>query len=310
MVKTISRIHGCIVLSGAAVAACGSDGISAQSGAGGAKGSTSAGSGGSVSTTAGTASSGTGGAEVTSGSGGTSGVASTTGTAGSSPTSGAGGSPISDAGMDSSGSGGGGIGGDGGVKWYFDGTSLDAWIQKPLMSWTIMDMAMYGLGNGRGFVFTKDKFTDYRVIFTLRQVAGNHKPTVLVYNQSPDIDAMGGIQFQPPQGGHWDYRAGHNDAGSMYFKTVNSGAGISTAMWARCEILVLSTGTARMACCQLPSGTGACKAMEILDFHDDPSHLSTTGPFAIQVHNGGIHDEYKDVSIESNPAIKDLITTK
>jgi hypothetical protein len=236
----------------------------------------------------------------------TTGSAGSTGGGGGTGGGGTGGRAIGDAGIES----GGVFGGDGGIRSYFDGTSLDLWIQKPLMSWTIMDMAMYGLGTARGFVYTKDKFTDYRVIFTLRQVSGNHKPTVLVYNATPDLDAMGGIQFQPPQGGHWDYRPGHNDGGNMYFTTINSGKGISTAMWARCEILVLSTGTARMACCQLPSGTGACKAMEILDFKDDPKNLSINGPFAIQVHNGGIHDEYKDITIETNPNVKDLITTK
>ncbi len=238
----------------------------------------------------------------------TTGASGSTGTSGSTGSGGSGGGSVEDAGT------GGGIGGgavgDGGIKTYFDGTNLDAWIHKPLDSWTIMDMAMYSKGTARGFVYTKDKFTDYRVIFTLRQVSGDHKPTVLVYNMGPDKDAMGGVQFQPPQGGHWDYRPGHNDAGNNYFTSVNSGKAISTAMWARCEILVLATGTARMACCQLSTAGGPCKSLEILAFHDDPKNLSTTGPFAIQIHNGGIHDEYKDITIESNPAVKDLITNK
>src|SRR6266542_1246124 len=276
--------------------ACSSEGGSLPAGQGGATGSGATG-GPSSTGSSGTSTSTTSTTLDTTGPTGSGGA---TGSGGSSGEAGSGSSD--DAGMDS-GAGGSGIGGgpvgDGGVRSYFDGTSLDAWIQKPLMNWSIMDMAIYGLGNARGFIYTKDKFTDYRVMFTLRQVSGNHKPTVLVYNQSPDLDAMGGIQFQPPQGGHWDYRPGHNDGGAKYFTVVSSGSDISTAMWARCEILVLSTGVARMACCQLPTGTGACKAKEILDFKDDPKNLSITGPFAIQVHNGGIHDEYKDITIES-----------
>jgi hypothetical protein len=148
------------------------------------------------------------------------------------------------------------------------------------------------------------------VIFTLRQISGNHAPCVLVFNTSPLLDALGGVQFQPPRGGHWDYRPGHNNGGNLYFTSVSSEAALSYNEWARCEILVRAAGTARMACCQLPGGTGTCMAKEILDFKDNPSFLSTNGPFAIQVHNGGLHDEYKDVSLEVDPPSDILITTQ
>jgi hypothetical protein len=41
------------------------------------------------------------------------------------------------------------------------------------------------------------------------------------------------------------------------------------------------------------------KAVEILDFRD-PS-AGKAGPIAWQMHNGGLFDEYKDVTIEMNP---------
>jgi 3-keto-disaccharide hydrolase len=314
--KTTSHLGIALFLAAGSFVACSSDGGSGdgnqQLGTGGS--SATGGSGGENSGTGGQTAETGGSTTDTGGSTGTGG--STTGDGGSA------GSGDTDAGGETGGSGdtggstgaGGstGTGGStsGGAISVFDGTSLDGWIQKPANNWTIMDMAIYGQGNARGFIYTKDSYKDYRVIFTLRQISGNHKPTVLVYNASPDLDAMGGIQFQPPQGGHWDYRKGHNDAGAKYFTNVASGKGISTTEWARCEILVLSSGTARMACCQLPGGTGTCKAIEILAFKDDPANLATTGPFAIQVHNSGIHDEYKDITIEPNPAVMDLITTK
>jgi len=50
------------------------------------------------------------------------------------------------------------------------------------------------------------------------------------------------------------------------------------------------------------------KAVEVLDFHD--AGAGRKGPIALQMHNGGLFDEYKDISIEINPPTDDLITTK
>jgi hypothetical protein len=63
-------------------------------------------------------------------------------------------------------------------------------------------------------------------------------------------------------------------------------------------------GTARMAVAQ-PVGA---KAVEVLDFKVPGSGLK--GPFSWQIHNAGLFDEYKDVQIEVNPTVNDLITTK
>jgi hypothetical protein len=65
-----------------------------------------------------------------------------------------------------------------------------------------------------------------------------------------------------------------------------------------------STGTARMAVAQPPGS----KAVEILDFNDPTA--GRIGPIALQIHNGGLFDEYKDITIEVNPSLNDLITTK
>jgi hypothetical protein len=65
-----------------------------------------------------------------------------------------------------------------------------------------------------------------------------------------------------------------------------------------------ATGTARMAVAQ-PVGA---KAVEVLDFH--VPEAGRGGPIAWQMHNGGLFDEYKDVTIEVNPSSDELMTTK
>ena len=69
-------------------------------------------------------------------------------------------------------------------------------------------------------------------------------------------------------------------------------------------ILVNTNGTARMAVAQ-PPGT---KAYEVLDFNEPTA--GKAGPFALQMHNGGLFDEYKDIRIEENPMENKLITTE
>ena len=71
------------------------------------------------------------------------------------------------------------------------------------------------------------------------------------------------------------------------------------------EILVDATaGTARMAVAQ-PVDT---KAIEVLDYN--VPEAGKTGPIAWQMHNGGILDEYKDIEIEINPPVNDLLSTQ
>lgn len=75
--------------------------------------------------------------------------------------------------------------------------------------------------------------------------------------------------------------------------------------WSRVEILVNArTGTARLAVAQ-PVGS---KAVEILDFCDPTA--GKAGPIALQMHNKGLLDEYKDVTIEVNPKSDELITVQ
>jgi hypothetical protein len=196
------------------------------------------------------------------------------------------------------------------TKPIFDGTSLNGWVQVPADSWTVKDGAMASTGAGRGVIYTKDDYTKYRLIFTMRHVSGkpDHQACVLIFCTRPRDDtkvpdALAGIQFQVPNGGHWDYRPGHNNSGkgfkSLPHPTFNPGE------WSQVEILVDATaGTARMAVAQ-PVGS---KAVEVLLF--DVAEAGKTGPIAWQMHNKGLFDEYKDVRVEVNPATGELITTR
>jgi len=181
---------------------------------------------------------------------------------------------------------------------------------SPVMpGWTVKDGAMASTGSGRGVIYTTCDYSRFRLMFTMRHVSGSpdHQACVLIFCMRPKsdevpLDALGGIQFQVPKGGHWDYRPGHNNAGSEEFTSVTKVA-FDPHEWSRIEIVAdASTGTARMAVAQ-PLGS---RAVEVLSFHD-PS-AGKVGPVAWQMHNAGLFDEYKDVAIETNPRTFDLIT--
>ena len=148
-------------------------------------------------------------------------------------------------------------------------------------------------------------------MFTMRHVSGNpdHQACVLIFCSRPQsvekpLDALGGIQFQVPNGGHWDYRPGMNNSGGLEFITVTK-THFDVHDWSRVEILAdAAKGVARMAVAQ-PLGS---KAVEVLDFRDPTA--GKVGPIAWQMHNAGLLDEYKDIVIELDPKDDDLNTVK
>ncbi|HTB79901.1 MAG TPA: chitobiase/beta-hexosaminidase C-terminal domain-containing protein [Opitutaceae bacterium] len=193
----------------------------------------------------------------------------------------------------------------------FDGTDLNGWTQVPASSWTVntTDVAIASLGKGRGFIYANNKYQFYRLRFEVRHLGvtaggSDHKACMVFFGTSPSLDAMGGIQFQFPNGGDWDYRPGVNKGGGPHF-TVFSHPTLDGSQWTSIELLVDGrNGTARIAEAQ-PVGS---KATEIMDFSDPTEAIS--GYFAFQMHNSGLLDEYRNVTIEVNPAVDDLITTK
>lgn len=194
-------------------------------------------------------------------------------------------------------------------KLLIEGAYPSLIAKAAVTGWTVTDGAMASKGTGRGVICTRRDFGSFRLMFTIRHVSGkpDHQACVLIFCTRPQgdekpLDALGGIQFQVPNGGHWDYRPGMNNAGGAEFSTVTK-ARFDPHEWSRVEILAdASKGTARMAVAQ-PLGS---KAVEVLDFKDPAA--GKVGPIAWQMHNAGLFDEYKDVSIEINPETDDLIT--
>jgi hypothetical protein len=106
----------------------------------------------------------------------------------------------------------------------FDGRTLDGWIDleknDTAAGWIVKDGVMASTGTGRGVIYTAKDYRRYRLTFTMRHVSGapDHQACVLIFCTRPSgedkpLGALGGIQFQVPNGGHWDYRPGMNTAG-------------------------------------------------------------------------------------------------
>jgi len=224
----------------------------------------------------------------------------------------------------------------GGMTRIFDGKSLDGWMTeppdratqpgseeisaRPAVAWRARNGILESLGAGRGVIYTTKNFaTRYRVIFDVRHRGAlpgqDHRAGVLVFctpvkaGEKPVNDALGGIQFQVPFGGSWDYRPGKNNdglgkKGPQVFTRVARPA-FDEREWSRVEILAdPTTGVARMAVAQ-PPGT---KAVEVLQFKDQTAAMA--GPFALQMHNRGLFDEYANLAVEENVAGDDLVTIR
>jgi hypothetical protein len=175
--------------------------------------------------------------------------------------------------------------------------------------WVVKDGAMASTGVGRGVIYTAKDYGRFRLMFTMRHVSGNpdHQACVLIFCTRPQpgekpLDALAGIQFQVPLGGRWDYRPGkNNDGGAEFTRLVKPD--FNAREWSRVEIVAdASKGTARMAVAQPVGG----KAIEVLQFKDPAA--GKAGPIAWQMHNAGLFDEYKDVTVEIDPKDDGLIT--
>ena len=208
--------------------------------------------------------------------------------------------------------------GEGATVSLFDGKTLDGWIEIQKNAtianspgWVVKEGAMASTGAGRGVIYTAKDYSRYRLMFTMRHVSGepDHQACVLIFCTRPQpgekpLDALGGIQFQVPKGGHWDYRPGMNNAGGPEFTTIEKPQ-FDAHAWSSVEILAdAAKGVARMAVAQPPGS----KAVEVLAFKDPAA--GKVGPVAWQMHNAGLFDEYKDVTIELNPKEDDLITLR
>src|SRR5581483_6519430 len=158
----------------------------------------------------------------------------------------------------------------------FNGQKRDGWIDQEnkggAKGWTVTNGVIASTGAGRGTLYTTADFSHFRLTFLMRHVSGNkdHQACVLIFCRRPKdgekpLDAIGGIQFQVPNGGHWDYRPGFNKGNPNNEFTNVVKPQFNIHEWSQVEIVAdASTGTARMAVAQPPGG----KAIEVLDFKD------------------------------------------
>jgi 3-keto-disaccharide hydrolase len=196
----------------------------------------------------------------------------------------------------------------------FDGASLSGWIQVPPSSFTVTGGAMHSLGTARGFIYTSSTYGDFRFIFTSRLVQdpANHLPCVLFWGNAVGTDALAAIQIQPPRGYMWDYRTSGPTANKSpdMFETRLAQPGLAPTQWSQCEMLASqAAGTLRFACCGLTGTNTRCKGIEIVDFKDPTA--GKKAPLALQVHNAGMIEEFKNLYVESPVADPTaLITTQ
>jgi hypothetical protein len=196
----------------------------------------------------------------------------------------------------------------------FDGTTLDGWQSDPATgAFMVANGAIVSTGKvagGQGAnLWTKEDFGDFRIFFQVRHVGAGHKPCTTIFNDHPtgtSARGLHGIQFQPPLGGSWDYRANKQPSGNAWTYPMPRPM-FDVTKWHRCEVLVKASGEFHAACCQI-EGMDSCKGVKVLDFMD--ASFAKKGPFNIMMHNGGLHDEYKDLWVETDPQSNELLSTK
>jgi hypothetical protein len=203
-------------------------------------------------------------------------------------------------------------------KSLFDGKTLDGWSMEKPESFEVKEGAIASTGKG-SHLWTKDDFTDYRLLFSVRHTkipAKDHRPTVTFFNTRPVegekfVRGLAGVQLQPPHGGSWDYRKRGQDGdpkkNPQFYERPANRPTFDDTKWHRCAVLVKgSVGEFRAACCEI-EGRASCQAVEVLHFKD-PSLAGNKGPFSIQIHNDGLLDEYKDLWVDTGPTGDALIS--
>jgi hypothetical protein len=291
----------------------GTGGATGGRGGTGGSGGTTGGSGGTTGGSGGTTGGTTGGSGgTTGGSGGATGGTggSTGGTGGSGGASGSGGG-TGDAKADGTDSGsdtsaaipGTGMGpyGCANCKRIFDGKTLEGWETRGAGAWVAKEGALASTGKAND-IWTKADFGDFRIFFEVRQPMGNHKPDVIFFGTRPAEGqapkrGLGGAQFQPPNGGSWNY-----GAGGTFKRDMNPG--FNERNWHQCEVLVKEAGSFRAACC--PKTDTPCKGTLVLTWMGK----GKKAPFGIQMHNPGLFDEYREIWVEENPTEDALLSMK
>ena len=77
----------------------------------------------------------------------------------------------------------------------FDGKTLDGWVVSS-NAWIVKDGAMASTGAGRGVIYTKGEYENYRLIFNMRHVSAetpkrDHQACFLIFCTMPSAGEKG-----------------------------------------------------------------------------------------------------------------------
>ena len=194
-------------------------------------------------------------------------------------------------------------------KSIFNGVDLTGW-KAVAEKFEVRDGAIFSTGAARGVLVSTSSWQNFRLLFNYKKLPGaNHKANMIVFCQRPTSGTCGGVQFQPPGNDLWDYRPGAPNGGNLGPpKETGRGATVPDGEWGQCEILANGTaGTFRTACCLLGETKKNCKGQETKKFDDGKPVAG--GPIAWQTHDPDHHILWKDIFLEENPTVDELITT-
>jgi hypothetical protein len=256
-----------ILVVGTLLVGCSSTDGSNSSGAGGSGtgGSNAAGSGGA-----------SGGASGSQGSGGAVSSTGGGGSAGEGTTGGASGGPEDDGGPPGSDDGGSGTTvpdsgtsmGNGtppygctGCTRLFDGTTLTGWDTAP-GAWVVKEGGVLASTGKAADIYTHEDLGDYRVFFQVKHLppmgGGDHMPCVVLFGKRPAdptaaARALGGAQFQPPNGFSWDYGIGGK------FTSPKPRPTMDQHVWNQCEMADCSMSIGRSGSSAVPRRTATSR---------------------------------------------------
>ncbi len=182
-----------------------------------------------------------------------------------------------------------------GLKKIFDGTSWDGWEYDP-RCWKLENGAMRGqCPSGQSQAFTKESYSNFRLILHSRMVASNDHLGVCIWGGRPRAGSYGFagcLLPQPPGGAFWDYLTNKDHP--------TGGDKSKQSMWHKTEILAnRMTGRVLMA----------VDGKLVHDFKDTQLPRRQNGPIGMQIHKATpTIVEYKDIEIEVDPKEDRLIT--
>jgi hypothetical protein len=101
--------------------------------------------------------------------------------------------------------------------------------------WIGRDGAMASTRSGRGVIYSTRDYARFRLIFTMRHVSGkpDHQACVVIFCTRPQpdekpLDALGGIQFQVPNGATDFHDLNAGKIGPIALQMHNAGLSMST----------------------------------------------------------------------------------